>query len=775
VFQICPLTFQSLLYSKDSDVLVYSTASHCAFPVIFKLDRGTGSCDVMNMDWLLSFAEDPSSMNKQAGSALETLLKNLGSRQKKRPGFGARLFVQGCVLAGCDYAPNRLSGIGLVNAFKQIRDCAFRNDSTRFAKVLDSLPRKNKLNVDTKEYELILAKSEAVFYYHLVRHSDGAIKPLCNARVSDEENGEAHHFSDHFPFLKRFEGDWSFLGVIEEVAFREQAPNMVQALPITEIVIPKEPRKAKRQAKHQAPLELPQHPKRESPQVKLIETPMWLSKNPKRDPQQVKKIENPYLAKKRPREEHRPPLNEVSQNELGNHRSRSNPFAKFARKADKKPASNGSCGSSMLKYLQKREDVRFVKRRFPAENCFNRHLTKSKPTATSTRLGAFSLGEKASTTQLEQIDLQLDEDPVGERPVSQGDHNSTIKSHGFQYEAGDETASDAAAVGPSSGADVDDCVAGTTNNFNNCRDDDNNTFDEVEPTFETHFDDTAIRAPLSRQEVPAFFDLTDSSSGHFALIDDGFVESGRFENSEPARVPLDSSIYGPTNARTEFEVENYDFDPEDHASDPPNLKFDPNDMDESQPRSKYFHKDKSRRVTLDPSDIQENRDTLCNESGFSPMSKPGSPTESHAFDTTCLEASTPQPKRFDDRADEIIESPPEIDEPNSFASSFRRNPYGSRSTGNSGNRYSSVARRPGPLETAFTRQERLSGSSPSKSRSWRHSAAMFKNSTSAHVKKSSPTLKSYFQPVKRKAAGFDQLMFNADTKQTEEAFLWDSP
>jgi hypothetical protein len=748
--------------------------------VIFKLDRGTGSCDVMNMDWLLSFAEDPSSMNKKAGSALETLLKNLGSRQKKRPGFGARLFVQGCVLAGCDYAPNRLSGIGLVNAFKQIRDCAFRNDSTRFAKVLDSLPRKNKLNVDTKEYELILAKSEAVFYYHLVRHSDGAIKPICNARVSDEENGEAHHFSDHFPFLKRFEGDWSFLGVIEELASREQAPSMVQALPVAEIVIPKEPRKTKRQAEHQAPLELPQHPKREPPQVKKIENPMWLSKNPKRDPPQVKKIENPYLAKKRPREDYRPPLNEISQNEPENHPSRSNPFAKFARTADKKPASNGLRGSSMLKYLQKREDVRFVKRRFPAENCFNRHLTKSKPTATSTRLGAFILGEKASTTQLVQTDraedLQFDEDPEGERPVSQGDHNSAVDFHGFQYEAGDETASDAATVERSSGADVDDCVVGTTNNFNNCRDDDNNAFDEVVPTTETHFDDTAIRAPFSRQEVPSFFDLTDSKSGHSVPIDDGLVESGRFENSEPARVSLNSSISGPTHARTEIEVENFDFDPEDHASDPPNLNFDPNYMEENQPRSKYFQKDKSRRVTLDPTDIQEKSDTFCNESSFSAISKPGSPTESHAFDTTGFEASTPQPKRFDGCADEIIESPPVIDEPNSFASSFRRNPYGSRSTGNSsGNRYSSVARRPGPLETAFTRQERLSGSSPSKSRSWRNSAVMFKNNTSARLKKSSPTLKSYFQPVKRKAAGFDRLMFNADTKQTEEAFLWDSP
>eukprot|EP00978_Attheya_sp_CCMP212_P038464 scaffold190908_cov67-Attheya_sp.AAC.1 len=39
-----------------SDILVYSAACHILvpFPIIYKLDCDTGSCDVITMDWLLN-------------------------------------------------------------------------------------------------------------------------------------------------------------------------------------------------------------------------------------------------------------------------------------------------------------------------------------------------------------------------------------------------------------------------------------------------------------------------------------------------------------------------------------------------------------------------------------------------------------------------------------------------------------------------------------------------------------------------------------------------
>jgi hypothetical protein len=164
------------------------------------------------MDWLIS-----GSANKRGTSSngLEGLLLNFASREARRPGFGVRLFVQGCVLAGCDYAPNMIPGVGLVNAFKLIRDNSFRNDNQRFQKLLDLLPRKVKNTINIQEYESTLAKSEAVFYYHVVAHLNGTTSFISKPRITKGENGEDHHVTDHTPFLGRFEEEWSFLGTPE--------------------------------------------------------------------------------------------------------------------------------------------------------------------------------------------------------------------------------------------------------------------------------------------------------------------------------------------------------------------------------------------------------------------------------------------------------------------------------------------------------------------------------------------------------------------------------
>jgi exonuclease-1 len=199
--------------TEDSDVLVYSAAAHVAFPILFKLDRKTGDCDCIKMDWLLSLSSEEAEKPVTSTNTLEVIFRRLASRQAKRRGFGVRLFVQGCILAGCDYRKN-IEGIGTTNAFKLVRDNAFRNDSVRFRKILESLPKKTKQNIDINEYEEILAKSEAIFFYHPVLHTDGNVKPLLKPRLSSDECGDEHHFTDHYPYMSRFQGDWSFLGSI---------------------------------------------------------------------------------------------------------------------------------------------------------------------------------------------------------------------------------------------------------------------------------------------------------------------------------------------------------------------------------------------------------------------------------------------------------------------------------------------------------------------------------------------------------------------------------
>ena len=200
--------------TEDSDVLVYSAAAHKAFPILFKLDRGTGDCDRISMDWLLS---DSAPKSKTAvatkNNNLETILRRFATRQAVHKGFGVRLFVQSCILAGSDYSINTLDGIGLISAFKLVRDNAFRNDSVRFKKILQSLPKKIKGKINIDEYEERLAKSEAVFFYHPVQNFNGDITPLLTPRTSPPEDEEDKR-ANHFPSMSRFHDDWSFLGDI---------------------------------------------------------------------------------------------------------------------------------------------------------------------------------------------------------------------------------------------------------------------------------------------------------------------------------------------------------------------------------------------------------------------------------------------------------------------------------------------------------------------------------------------------------------------------------
>lgn len=332
IIQLSPIVVQ------DSDVLVYSASSQCAFPVIFKLDRHSGRCDVTSMEWLLSYKENQLPTGKQ-GSALETLLNNLGSREARKPGFGVRLFVQGCVLAGCDYAPNNLPGVGLVNAFKFIRDSAFRKNAVRFAKVLDAMPGRHRLNIDLQEYELNLARSEAIFFYHLVLHTDGSIAPLCEIREHDpSESDSSSDPSRHFPSMERFNGDWSFLGEMKRTVHTPTTPKAEPPPPISEIIIQDPNSPSKRKSNLPA---------------------MFATRRKKAD-----STRNPYLnsrskiTPKRPRETERMDSDPTSQSDAPL-ACEQNPFSKFARIGDPK---NG-LGSSFLKD----QDPRFVKRHFSKE------------------------------------------------------------------------------------------------------------------------------------------------------------------------------------------------------------------------------------------------------------------------------------------------------------------------------------------------------------------------------------------------------------------------
>jgi 5'-3' exonuclease len=259
--------------TEDSDVLVYSAACNRSFPIVYKLDRDGGDCDVLSMDWLLCpcsslptskdspGGHDPnnimmhhypslqrllssqlegtetkpieSSRKKTAGSALLSHLMAFACRESRKKGSGARMFVQACVLSGCDYAPSQLSGVGIVTAFKVVKENAHREPDTRFLHVLKSFP-KDKISMSVhssnlsetleendstdslmKEYEELLAKSECVFYFHRVLDKHDQIVPLVKylqPELQSDVEKSMESMQDYIPKTDRFQNQETFLG-----------------------------------------------------------------------------------------------------------------------------------------------------------------------------------------------------------------------------------------------------------------------------------------------------------------------------------------------------------------------------------------------------------------------------------------------------------------------------------------------------------------------------------------------------------------------------------
>ena len=187
-------------------------------------------------------------------------LRSFANKEIAKPGEGVRLFVQACVLSGCDYIVNRLSKVGPVTAFRLVKEASHRDAGIRFERVLKSLPSGSKLvaeasdkssedgdnedaeyddflelpdtDRDSKEkYEELLSKSEAVFYYHLTKEiSSNKVLPLVGHKssnaidVDDDEEEELDVDESFRPCLERFEGGLTFVGSADEALKKKHGP-----------------------------------------------------------------------------------------------------------------------------------------------------------------------------------------------------------------------------------------------------------------------------------------------------------------------------------------------------------------------------------------------------------------------------------------------------------------------------------------------------------------------------------------------------------------------
>lgn len=301
------------------------------------------------MNFLLSVSPEIIEKTVKSNNTFECILQNFAVRQSKRPGFGVRLFVMGCVLGGCDYSINTLEGVGLVNAFKLVRDNAFRNDSVRFQMILQSLPSKQKKKLNVEKYEERLAKSEAVFYYHYVKHFGGDVKPLLTPRISGEDDEKDAARTQHFPKMQRFENDWAFLG---------------------------DPSTPKREVGTNAGILLDgvsysSKIKDESNGIKMSRsTVTWGSRS----------IVNPYNKNLTKKGDSRRPLEERTANAQNEKDKRE----KGICRNEKSQSSNS--GFDFYKYFKDMPDPRYVKRKFPAVKRAGNMLSVSRSTTMSSQL-----------------------------------------------------------------------------------------------------------------------------------------------------------------------------------------------------------------------------------------------------------------------------------------------------------------------------------------------------------------------------------------------------
>lgn len=730
--------------------------------------------------------------------------------------------------------------------------------------------------------EVTLAKSESVFYYHPVRHLDGSIRPLSEPRASNDENGEEHHFSDHFPFMKRFEDDWSFLGKMQgspndvpppppppvTESKMPERPNDIPP-PVTEIVVPGDSRKKQSHSKTQPTIKSTHHVH--------------------------KKVENPYKrSRKATMDKYQPALQEISPNIPA-----TNPFSVFAKMDDIKPA----LATGTLKYLQKQEDVRFVKRRFSPDKDNTRFNKNSKMPIQKRNFSSHRqvFGEYARDHQ-EKLNSNKTLQSACSQEISHAENGGFDAACQFEYDVPDETnivSSRRTTVGKT----------------------DNDWLSDRITYSESPLRGVPLPTESLRQENTECFDLTGSDSGHAGLCERGNVEvlleytesaihsneaegfgerlhptdrksEYNFESFDSSQQDFDTEpkpthtkktsveVYSDSEKGTECNLEHYEWSRPDLDIDPqqtlrsersliglgtktdrviefeprsyvpsqnnigidpkqintekqgehnpryydslrPDLCIDPNQKqtsgfstdfshgarsateryseynpecyDSSRPnlendpkltvtselseiafgtRSKHFKNDRSRRVTLDPTEIDDASlgDGQSGPTSFKAIYQSGLGRDK-------VDTVTPQAKRSD-LNDEIIESPLDFDDHPASASFFKE-PLGKRLSGQfsiAGDRYSSVAshkpRRGGPLENAFKRQEQLS-SQDSSSRSWRNSSIVrSSNGSLLGGKKKVNSLTSYFQPVKKKRAVFSQL--HIDTGENDEDFLWNT-
>ncbi|GMH55675.1 hypothetical protein TL16_g01965 [Triparma laevis f. inornata] len=220
--KLCLDGVADVVVSEDSDILLYCVSGGWSGDVIYKLDKDNGECEVINMGWLM---DDTGCLNGLKGDFAGYL--RLFRTHEKRHGTGRRMFIQACILSGCDYVPS-LVGVGIMGAFKMVVQAADRGGGERIEFCLAGRKGMGKMLSKEKEkenddlngdsffktvvrdpvaYEELCMKSEAVFFYHRVYAVN---EEKCVTFIPVKEEIDA--LNGGVPSLERWGEEWNFVG-----------------------------------------------------------------------------------------------------------------------------------------------------------------------------------------------------------------------------------------------------------------------------------------------------------------------------------------------------------------------------------------------------------------------------------------------------------------------------------------------------------------------------------------------------------------------------------
>ena len=186
---LCYTGYCQAVLTEDSDILVYSAICGVPFKVLYKFEK-SGTVQSVTLDAIMpnmSVVGD----TPPSASAINGITIAGSNRAKKRSshdsqksltepkvkGFlnllklhfsgpdGRRMFVQMCVLAGCDYSES-IPGVGLTTALQAVVRCRIGGNDSRFDRICALFRYMNKNVSDT--YLGRIKRAEALFHYHPV-------------------------------------------------------------------------------------------------------------------------------------------------------------------------------------------------------------------------------------------------------------------------------------------------------------------------------------------------------------------------------------------------------------------------------------------------------------------------------------------------------------------------------------------------------------------------------------------------------------------------------